>query len=167
MDLRLGAEAAGKRRMVLLIDSERAVFTKPSGRAFTATFCTHILKFNTKAGGKTILFLLGTQIDLAPGDCQSSQPVCHQDHFPILVVAKTCGTNRQRLMSGGSTWWTWCPAATVPKGPKAGETVQVPRPHGHSWASSLAMWRFRGSSRNAPRIPQCRWKSSGSGWEHS
>lgn len=71
-DLCLGAGEAGKRRMVL--DSERAVFTKPSGRAFTATFCIHILKFNTKAGGETILFLLGTQIDLAPGECQSSQP---------------------------------------------------------------------------------------------
>ena len=73
-DLCLGAEEAGKRRMELLIDSERAVFTKPSGRAFTATFCTHILKFNTKAGEETILFLPGTQIDLALGECQPSQP---------------------------------------------------------------------------------------------
>ena len=84
MDLCLGAEAADKRRMVLLIDSERAVFTKPSGRAFTATFCTHILKFNTKAGGKTILILLGTQIDLAPGDCQSSQPRLPPESLPNI-----------------------------------------------------------------------------------
>ena len=49
-----------------MIDTERIVSTKPSGRAFRAMFSTHVLKFNTKAGGEILLFAHGTQIGFSP-----------------------------------------------------------------------------------------------------